>query len=146
MRPGRNCAAPHDGQQPQHRPNRQHQPLGQRRIDEQPEEFEETHQPGIDQARPVDVEARGRRDTRLMHVVPALSGHEVAHLDQAHRVVGIRKRVGGAGPELGHELQQHQEPGEPQQNREIRPVRRASHHAQPRADARSASGPALRIA
>jgi hypothetical protein len=98
----------------------EHQPLGQRPVGEQPENQEETRKPGIDQARPMDIKAGRRRDPRLMQIEPALTSQEVAHPDQPHRVVCIRKGVAGHGPELGHELHHHQEPGKTQQDREVR--------------------------
>ena len=51
--------ARHRRQQPQHRPDGAHQPLGDRGLGEQAEEPERAGEPGIDQPRPVRLVAAG---------------------------------------------------------------------------------------
>ncbi|HET6195992.1 MAG TPA: hypothetical protein VFE12_09565 [Acetobacteraceae bacterium] len=96
----------HRGDQQQRRAEQQGRPqyqrdrLGARRAQQRPQQQNETGQGSIDDSRPVHQHAR-RIEPILHQVEPALSGDEIAHLDQPHGVVG-RQRIEHPGLDGGH--------------------------------------------
>ena len=85
------------------------------------EKREEQHQPGqgrVDDPRPVRQHAIGRIETMGDEIVPALAGEEVAHLHQAHRIVGVVEAA--RLPDLGQDLVDEDERDQRRQQRQER--------------------------
>ena len=123
--PGDRRRAGHGRYQPQHRPHRAHQPLGERCLEEQAEEPQREGQAGIDQARPVRLIAG--RDAPLVQVVPALPAKPVMQLREPHRIVGVEQIDRGVGPVLRDELHHDERPGEADEACERRLARGCIH-------------------
>src|SRR3954462_2305033 len=64
------------------------------------------------------------RDTMLAEVVPALPTDPIAQLCEPHRVISVDQRLCGFAPALPEKLQYRQQPGKPEQEREVRLARR----------------------
>ncbi len=116
--------ARHGGKQPQQRPPRAHQSLGVGLVGEQMEKSEQARQAGIDQPRPMHVDADRRLQPRLMQVVPAAQQARAVeprtHLDQPHRVVGVEQRFRSLRPVQQEQHQRHHQPRQAEQSGEIR--------------------------
>ncbi|WP_234883268.1 hypothetical protein [Ensifer adhaerens] len=97
---------PHRRKQPdreRHRPDRKRQDFCLLHADKRPKN---RHEPGdrqIDQARPVHQRSALKPQAGLGEVEPALSGEEVAHLDQAHGIVIVAAEIIRRPHELGDE-------------------------------------------
>src|SRR5215212_5061164 len=60
----------------------------------------------------------------LAEVVPALPTDPIAQLCEPHRVISVDQRLCGFAPALPEKLQYRQQPGKPEQEREVRLARR----------------------
>ena len=118
--PGDCKGAGHGRQQPQHRPNRAHQPLGKGGGGELAEQPQHSGEPGIDQARPVGVIALGRAEPRFVQVEPTMAIDETAHLDKPHGVVHVGQSQRGLCPVVRQELRNDDEPCEAQKKRDAK--------------------------
>ena len=88
--------------------------------------------PGIDQPRPVHVDAERRLHARLMHVEPAAEQAGAiepgAQLHEPHRVVGVEQRLGGLRPVLQQQRERDHEPHQHQERGEIRLAQQIAGH------------------
>ncbi len=118
--PGDRRRAGHGRHQPQHRPHRAHQALGEGGIGELPEQPQHSRQPGVDQPRPMGIVAVRRPEPRFMQVEPAMAVDETPHLDEAHGVVHVGQGQCRVRPVIRQELQDDNQPCEAQEQGNVR--------------------------